>query len=94
MSELRRVNVCFPGSLLLQVDSAVRHDRLSRSAWIREAVRRYLQEKSRQRRIAQMERGYPAMGEENLRLAELGPEEAEAWARYEAFLEGEPREGL
>ncbi len=94
MSELRRINVCLPGVMLTQVDAVVQRERRrNRSAWIRAAVRLYLRVKRQQELAAAMRRGYPEMGEENLRLAELGPEDAADWAAYEAFLEGEAHEG-
>lgn len=89
MSELRRINVCLPGAMLVQVDAAVHRESRNRSAWIRSAVRFYLRAKQRREMLAAMSRGYAAMGPENLALAELGPEDAEAWAEYEAFLAGE-----
>lgn len=94
MSELRRINVCLPGTMLVQVDSVVRQEqRKNRSAWIRAAVRLYLRVKRQQELVAALRRGYPEMGEENLRLAALGPEDAADWAAYEAFLEGDSHAG-
>lgn len=86
MSELRRINVCLPGWMLAEVDAHVR--RGGRSAWIRSALRLYLRVKRRRELVDVMRRGYPAMGEENLRLAEVGPEDLADWASYEAFLVG------
>ncbi|HHW13320.1 MAG TPA: ribbon-helix-helix protein, CopG family [Firmicutes bacterium] len=89
MSELRRINVCLPGAMLSLVDAAVQRENKNRSAWIRSAVRFYLRAKQHRDMLAAMSRGYAEMGPENLALAELGPEDAEAWAKYEAFLAGE-----
>jgi CopG family transcriptional regulator/antitoxin EndoAI len=93
MSELRRINVCLPGAMLSQVDAAVRREKRNRSAWIRAALRLYLRVHRQQELVAALRRGYPEMGEENLRLAEIRPEEAADWAAYEAFLEGDTGEG-
>lgn len=93
MSELRRINVCLPGAMLSQVDAAVHRGGHNRSAWIRAALRLYLRVRQQQEILAALRRGYPAMGEENLKLAELGPEEATDWAAYEAFLAGEAHAG-
>ncbi|MDI6870150.1 MAG: ribbon-helix-helix protein, CopG family [Bacillota bacterium] len=93
MSELRRINVCLPGPMLQLVDAAVQREKRNRSAWIRAAVRLYLRVKRQQELAAAMRRGYQEMGEENLALAAIGPEEAADWAAYEAFLEGDTGEG-
>jgi metal-responsive CopG/Arc/MetJ family transcriptional regulator len=72
--------------MLIQVDAVVHQGGRNRSAWIRAAVRLYLRVKRQQELTAALRRGYPEMGEENLRLAEIGPEEQADWAAYEAFL--------
>ncbi|MGE5554025.1 MAG: ribbon-helix-helix protein, CopG family [Betaproteobacteria bacterium] len=93
MSELRRINVCLPGAMLLQVDAAVRREKRNRSAWIRSALRLYLRVRQRRELAETMRRGYSEMGEENLLLSEFSPEEAAEWAAYEAFLEGDAGAG-
>lgn len=89
MSELRRINVCLPGWMVSQVDAQAHRGTGNRSAWIRSAVRLYLRVKGQREVAAALRRGYLAMGEENLRLAELGPADAADWAAYEAFLAGD-----
>lgn len=89
MSELRRINLCLPGWMLSQVDARAYRETRNRSAWIRSAVRLYLRVKGQRELVAALRRGYRAMGEENLGLAELGPEDAADWAAYEAFLAGD-----
>jgi hypothetical protein len=64
-----------------------------RSAWIRAAVRLYLRVKRQQKLEVALRRGYPSMAETNLILAEIGEADAEDWATYEAYLEGDLNAG-
>lgn len=68
----RRVVVILPEHLLAAVDKVVNQEYTSRSAFIRLATQRYLEEcllKEKQEKMAQ---GYKKMGKINLELSEEG----------------------
>lgn len=68
----RRVVVILPESLLAAVDKVVNQEYASRSAFIRLATQRYLEECLLKERRNKMAQGYEKMGKINLELSEEG----------------------
>ncbi len=79
----RRVVVLLPESLLQEVDRVADREYSSRSAFIRDAMRHLLAEKSRTEKQEKMAVGYQKMGPLNLELAEEGiSQDMEEFDRY------------
>ncbi len=72
MADLRRIMISIPNSLLQEVDGIVAMEKLSRSQFIREAMRLYIQERKRKAVRDMMKNGYQEMAGINLLLAEEG----------------------
>ena len=72
MAELRRIMISIPNNLLQEVDGIVAMEKLSRSQFVREAMRQYLEERRRKAARDMMRRGYEEMAAINLLLAEEG----------------------
>lgn len=72
MAELKRIMISIPDSLLQEVDGIVAVDKLSRSQFIREAMRLYIEDRKRKAVRDMMKRGYQEMAVINLSLAEEG----------------------
>ncbi|MBQ3225442.1 MAG: ribbon-helix-helix protein, CopG family [Clostridia bacterium] len=87
MSQLRKVLITVPDSLLAQVDDCVGRENLSRSEFVREAMRHYLEEKQKAALKEEMQKGYQEMAELNLSIAAMCFEaEEEAFSAYEEKL--------
>jgi len=61
--------ISLPHNLLQEVDGIIALENRSRSAFIREAMWRYLQEREKSQLRERMQRGYLEMGNLNLRLS-------------------------
>lgn len=72
MAELRRIMISIPNSLLQEVDGLIAMEKLSRSQFVREAMRLYLEDKKRKAVRDRMKKGYQEMAVINLALAEEG----------------------
>lgn len=72
MAELKRIMISIPNSLLQEVDGIVAMDKLSRSQFIRDAMRLYIEDRKRKAVREKMKRGYQEMAVINLSLAEEG----------------------
>lgn len=72
MSNLKRVMISLPNSLLEEVDYLVKQENGNRSQFIREAMRLYIKEKRRRELRERMKKGYIDMGTINLELANQG----------------------
>ena len=72
MAELRRIMISIPNSLLQEVDGIIAMEKLSRSQFVREAMRLYIEERKRKAVRDMMRKGYQEMGVINLTLAEEG----------------------
>ncbi len=72
VAELKRIMISIPNSLLQEVDGIVAVDKLSRSQFIREAMRLYIEDRKRKAVRDIMKRGYQEMAVINLSLAEEG----------------------
>lgn len=87
MSQLKKVLITVPDTLLEQVDTIASHEKTNRSEFVREAMRRYIEEKKRAELTEQMKKGYHEMAELNLRLAEMYFDaENEQFSAYEEKL--------
>jgi CopG family transcriptional regulator/antitoxin EndoAI len=76
MSNLKKIIISLPASLLEQTDLIVEEQKKNRSELIREALNLYLAEQKKKRIRAELIRGYEEMSGLNLRLAEEGMREA------------------
>jgi len=71
VSESKRIVVFVPDSLLEEVDGICREYNSDRNQFIREAVRVYVQQKKKGRRLRiRLEQGYKQMARINLEMAE------------------------
>lgn len=87
MSQLKKVLITVPDSLLAAVDSAAKGENVNRSEFVREAMKMYLREKKKQASFEQMKKGYQEMAELNLNIAETYFDaEEEAFSSYEEKL--------
>lgn len=87
MAELKRIIVSLPYNLLEEIDTIVSQERCSRSEFIREAMRLYLEDKRKREVREQMKKGYLAMAKINLELAEEFLEiENKTEGNYENYL--------
>lgn len=72
VAELKRIMISIPNNLLQEVDGIIAAEKLSRSQFIREAMRLYITERKRKAVRDRMRKGYQEMGAINLSLAEEG----------------------
>ncbi len=87
MSQLKKVLITVPDSLLAAVDSAAKGDNVNRSEFVREAMKMYLREKKKRADAECMKKGYQEMAQINLNLAEAYFDaEEEAFSSYEEKL--------
>ena len=87
MSQLKKVLITVPDTLLDEIDALAGSEKTSRSELVREAMRKYIGEKKKAATIAQMEKGYQEMAELNLSIAKMYFEaEDEQFSAYEEKL--------
>ncbi|VBB05815.1 arc-type ribbon-helix-helix [Lucifera butyrica] len=72
MAELKRIMISIPNTLLQEVDGIIAMDKLSRSQFVREAMRLYIEDRKRKAVRDMMKKGYQEMAVINLSLAEEG----------------------
>jgi CopG family transcriptional regulator/antitoxin EndoAI len=72
VAELKRIMISIPNSLLQEVDGIIAMEKLSRSQFVREAMRLYIEERKRKAVRDMMRKGYQEMAIINLTLAEEG----------------------
>lgn len=72
MAELKRIMISIPNSLLQEVDGIIAMEKLSRSQFVREAMRLYIEDRKRKAVRDMMRKGYQEMAVINLTLAEEG----------------------
>ncbi|SDF12016.1 CopG family ribbon-helix-helix protein [Sporomusa acidovorans] len=72
MAELRRIMISIPNALLQEVDGIIAMDKLSRSQFVRDAMRLYIEDRKRKAVRDMMKKGYQEMAVINLTLAEEG----------------------
>jgi CopG family transcriptional regulator/antitoxin EndoAI len=87
LSELKKILISWPDSLLREVDSFTGTEKQSRSEFVREAMKLYIKERKKTEINALLKKGYVEMGDINLKIAELGLEADNAVINgYEAKL--------
>ncbi|MCL5056935.1 MAG: ribbon-helix-helix protein, CopG family [Actinobacteria bacterium] len=69
MTQVKRIMISLPDSLLAEVDGIAAAERLNRSEFIREAMKLYISERKRRMLREQMKAGYMEMAGINLSLA-------------------------
>ncbi len=69
MARTKRIMISLPHNLLQEVDGVVEMEKRTRSEFIREAMRLYLQERKKKQIREQMQEGYMEMARLNLALA-------------------------
>ena len=72
MSNLKRVMISLPNSLLKEVDGIVKRENGNRSQFIREAMQLYIAERQKKELREKMKHGYIEMGQINLEFANTG----------------------
>jgi len=72
VAELKRIMISIPNSLLQEVDGIIAMEKLSRSQFVREAMKRYIEDRKKQAIRDMMRKGYQEMAVINLSLAEEG----------------------
>jgi CopG family transcriptional regulator/antitoxin EndoAI len=71
VSELKKILISLPDTLLQEVDTIVTVERINRSEFIRRAMKLYIREKRKIELRDQMKKGYQEMAEINLNIAEM-----------------------
>lgn len=69
MANTKRIMISLPQNLLKEVDGVVEVEKRSRSEFIREAMKLYLQERKKKQIRESMQEGYMEMARLNLTLA-------------------------
>ncbi len=69
MARTKRIMISLPQNLLKEVDGVVEMERRTRSEFIREAMKLYLQERRKKQIRERMQEGYMEMARLNLTLA-------------------------
>lgn len=88
MTQVKRIMISLPDSLLAEVDGIVAAEQLNRSEFIREAMKLYINERKRRMLREQMKTGYLEMARINLSLAvEQYELEAEVTSSFEPMVE-------
>ncbi|MHB8918830.1 MAG: CopG family ribbon-helix-helix protein [Desulfocucumaceae bacterium] len=88
MSQVKRIMISLPDSLLAEVDGIVAAEQLNRSEFIREAMKLYIADRKRRLLREQMKIGYTEMAKINLSLAvEQYDAESEVTSVFEPMLE-------
>ncbi|SJZ34409.1 CopG family ribbon-helix-helix protein [Selenihalanaerobacter shriftii] len=87
MTNLKRVMISLPDSLLEEVDGVAQKKNQNRSEFVREAMKLYITELRKNEIRRSMKQGYLKMGEINLKLAEDNIEiENKDFKKYEASI--------
>lgn len=71
MSQVKKILINVPDTLLQEVDAVVLNEKVSRSRLISRAVRQYIRKKKSTDFKQQMKIGYREMADINLKLAEI-----------------------
>ena len=71
MSQLKKILISLPDTLLREVDTMAYLENINRSEFVREAMRLYISQKRRIEMRDRMKKGYQEMAEINLKLAEM-----------------------
>ena len=71
MSHHKKILISLPDTLLSEVDNLATSQKINRSEFIREAMKRYVAEQSRASLAASLKKGYEKMSDINIEIAEL-----------------------
>lgn len=87
MADKKKILVSLPTAFLAEVDAFTETEKLTRSEFVRRAMRFYMDEKRKEKIRLQMEQGYREMGEINLEIARAcHSADTETMLRYEENL--------
>jgi len=87
LSQLKKVLITVPDTLLEQVDTIVSNEKINRSEFVREAMQMYIKEKKKLKLQEQMKRGYQEMADINLSISKMYFDvENEQFSKYEEKL--------
>ncbi len=71
MSHHKKILISLPDTLLSEVDNLATSQKINRSEFIREAMKRYVAEQRRSSLAASLKKGYEEMADINIEIAEL-----------------------
>ncbi len=71
MSHHKKILISLPDTLLSEVDNLATSQKINRSEFIREAMKRYVAEQRRASLAASLKKGYEEMSDINIEIAEL-----------------------
>ena len=71
MSHHKKILISLPDTLLSEVDNLATSQKINRSEFIREAMKRYVAEQRRASLAASLKKGYEEMADINIEIAEL-----------------------
>lgn len=74
MSEQKKILISLPDNLLTEFDTIATSRKINRSELIREAMRHFVEKQKRASLEASLKKGYEAMGDINLEIAEFALE--------------------
>ncbi|MBQ7036489.1 MAG: ribbon-helix-helix protein, CopG family [Clostridia bacterium] len=87
MADKKKILVSLPTAFLAEVDALLETEEITRSEFVRRAMRFYMDEKRKEKIRLQMEQGYREMGEINLEIARACHcADTETMLRYEENL--------
>jgi len=71
LSHHKKILISLPDTLLSEVDNLATSQKINRSEFIREAMKRYVAEQRRASLAASLKKGYEEMSDINIEIAEL-----------------------
>lgn len=71
MSQLKKVLITVPDTLLKQVDMLASDEKVNRSEFVREAMKMYIKEKKKISVREQLKRGYKEMAQINISMSQM-----------------------
>lgn len=69
MADKKKILVSLPTAFLAEIDAHIKSEKITRSEFVRRAMRFYMDEKRKEKLRLRMEQGYRDMGEINLEIA-------------------------
>lgn len=72
MSELKRIMISIPNTLLQEIDTIAALEKMTRSQFMRDATRLFIEDRRKKAALENMRKGYQEMAAINLALAEEG----------------------
>ncbi len=71
LAHQKKILISLPDTLLTEVDSCATAQKINRSEFIREAMRRYISEQKHASLAASLKKGYEEMADINIEIAEI-----------------------